>query len=268
MIAKLHIQTTIRAGVTILKNVYCTTPLKVANITEDKKAKELQLMLMSSSPGILDGDRYQVKIELEQGSHLQLHTQSYQRLFNMKQGASQVFNIHLAAGCSFVYLPHPTVPHTASSFAATNKIYLSDNCRLVFGEILTCGRKHNGEVFLFSTYHNLTEIFLNDQIILKENLLVQPAESDTNAIGQMEGFTHQATLVYLQAQATPNSLNHHIHQLLEPEKGIIFGISETPEAGLLVKILGQGAEQLHDCLKKITSLLNAIDTLKPTLYAE
>ena len=57
----------------------------MANITEDKTGATLQLMLMSSSPGILDGDEYKIKIELEENCSLQLHTQSYQRLFNMKQ---------------------------------------------------------------------------------------------------------------------------------------------------------------------------------------
>ena len=47
----------------------------------------------------------------------------------------------------FVLLPHPSVPHEAIDFTSRNKIYLSDNCSLIFGEVLTCGRKLNGEVF-------------------------------------------------------------------------------------------------------------------------
>ena len=41
-------------------------------------------MLMSSSPGILDEDKYLMKIEVAEGCALKLHTQSYQRLFTMK----------------------------------------------------------------------------------------------------------------------------------------------------------------------------------------
>ena len=53
MNAQLHIQTALRNGITYLKNCYATPPFKLANITEDKQSHELQLMLMSSSPGIL-----------------------------------------------------------------------------------------------------------------------------------------------------------------------------------------------------------------------
>ena len=64
MIAELHIQTALRKQVTFLKKAYFTPPLKVADITEDKKEKTLQLMIMNSSPGVLDEDKYQMKIEL------------------------------------------------------------------------------------------------------------------------------------------------------------------------------------------------------------
>lgn len=55
MNAQLDIKIGERKGCSFLKEVYFTTPFKVADITEDKTQHALQLMLMSSSPGILDG---------------------------------------------------------------------------------------------------------------------------------------------------------------------------------------------------------------------
>src|SRR3954462_1531231 len=106
MNAKLHIQVADRNGSSYLKHVYFTTPFKVANITEDKTEPKLDIMLMSSSPGVLDGDVYEMKIEVEKNCALQLHTQAYQRLFTMKHGAAQQLNVHLADNSSFIYLPH------------------------------------------------------------------------------------------------------------------------------------------------------------------
>jgi len=221
----------------------------------------LHLMLMSSSPGILDGDQYQLKIELEEESSLQLHTQSYQRLFNMKQSASQSFEVHLSAYSSFCFLPHPSVPHAAAVFKSTNKIYLEENCSLVFGEILTCGRKLNGEVFLFTKYHNLTEVYLQNKLIIKENLLIEPAAINVHAIGQLEGFTHQASLIYLHATTEVKPLIELVTAFLSKQNGIVFGLTTAPVNGLIIRILGNKAEQLHDCLKTIGALLP--QNLKP-----
>lgn len=253
MICKLHIQTRLSGHRTILKNSFCTTPFKLANITKNKQAKELHLMIMSSSPGILDGDAYELKFELEAGSNLHLQTQSYQRLFNMKQSAAQSTEVYLQEGSLFCYLPHPTVPHKASSFTAINKIYLNKKCTLIFGEVLTCGRKLNGEVFSFSRYQNLTEIFLCNKLVIKENLVMQPALIDPLAIGQLENFTHQGSMLFLDEAVDMKILKAAIIELLAPQQDLVMGISETPVNGLVIRMLANGAEQLHDCMKEIAA---------------
>jgi urease accessory protein len=267
MMAELYIQTARTNETTCLKKCYCTTPFKVANITEDKKDSILRLMLMSSSPGILDGDAYNIKIDLAKNCSLQLHTQSYHRLFTMKEQATQKMEIQLAEGASFCFIPHPAVPHEQSNFTARNKIYLSNNCNLIFGEILTCGRKLNGEVFLFSKYHCITEIFMNDKLIIKENLLMQPALIDVNNIGQLQGFTHQASLIYLDEYADVKRIKPTVMEILMVQKGISIGITAAPVNGLIVRLLGQKAEQLFDCLKMIAGCLPQSNQQKMTAYA-
>jgi urease accessory protein len=255
MTASLHIQASARDGITYLKQSYFSPPLKIANITEDKKAPCLHLMLMSSSPGILDGDDYQIKIEVDKGCSLQLHTQSYQRLFYMKTGAAQNIQVFLKDNASFTYLPHPTVPHLQSIFTAKNEIQIGKNCKLIWGEILTCGRKLNGEVFGLSKYHNLTEIYLNTKLVMRENLLIQPTLVDPALTGQMEGYTHQASLIITDEGMNTVSAKEIIAELLGNIDDIDFGITAAPINGIIIRILGNKAEQLHDCLKKIAALL-------------
>lgn len=267
MTGTLQIQTALREGRTILKNVYHTTPFKIANITESKGENQLNLMLMSSSPGILDGDVYTIRIDLDEGCALRLYTQSYQRIFTMKESATQKLEVYLSANSSFCFLPHPAVPHERSSFSAINKIYLSGNCRLVFGEILTCGRKLNGEVFLFSKYHNITEVYLRNKLVIKENLLLQPGNTNLNAIGQLEGYSHQASMVYLDENADIKNLIQIISAQLSKQKQFIFGITAAPVNGLIIRMLGQKAEQLFECLNSIALILPQAIANKPIVTA-
>ena len=251
MISHLDIQTALRGDITFLEKAYCTQPFKIANITENKKDETLQLMLMNSSPGILDGDEYEMKIRLAKECSLQLTTQSYQRLFAMKNGASQKMEVHLEQSAFFCFIPHPVVPHETSSFIAKNKIFISDDCSLIWGEVLTCGRKLNGEIFKFSKYHNVTEIFLNNKLVIKENLLINPSMINVNAIGQLEGFTHQATLIYVNENFSISELIKSISEFLSTHNEIAFGVTAAPINGLIIRLLGQKAEQLHNCLKMI-----------------
>lgn len=275
MNAFLHIQAGFKNDKTYLKKAYYTTPFKLANITEDKSQPVLHLMLMSSSPGVLDGDNYHLKIELEENCSLQLHTQSYQRLFEMKKGASQNMEVFLDKNSSFCFLPHPAVPHTSSDFIGVNKVYLSNGCRLIWGEVLTCGRKLSGEEFQFSRYQNRTEIFINKRLAVKENLVIKPSIMNVSAIGQFEGFSHQASLIYIDEKANITELISNINNWLSDLENICFGVSALPVNGITVRLLGYKGEQLFDCINKITDLFlkkannilseNVLD--KPIIYA-
>ncbi len=254
------------ANRSVLEKLFAQTPFKVLDITEDKRNNPLHLMLMSSSPGIMDGDVYDLNIKLAKGASLQLHTQAYQRIFQMKSTAAQSLEITLQEGASFCFLPHPTVPHHLSSFTNRNHFYLGNNCRFVYGEILTCGRKLNGEAFRFTKYHSITNLFLNNKLVVKENLLVMPKEIDVNAMGQLEGFTHQASFIFLQSEINTSVLREGIASMLALEQNLEFGISTLPINGLIIRMLGQGAEQLFDCMQRINNMLPA-HIVKSATYA-
>jgi urease accessory protein len=252
--AKLHIQTILREGNTKLGNCYFSPPFKVMNITEDRRGKDLHLMLMSSSPGILDEDDYELIVDVVENGSLQLHTQSYQRLFNMQVGATQKLIVNMQEGSSFCYLPHPSVPHENSIFIAKNNIHLSTGCKLVWGEILTCGRKLNGEVFQFSKYQSVTNIYHNNKLVVKENLLMQPSILNLNLMGQMEGFTHQASMIVWDESIAVTEVLDSLYEFLSLQMDIEFGVSALQKNGIVIRLLGYKAEQLFDCLKAVSAM--------------
>lgn len=271
MRSSLQIHGSTRNGKSYLANCYYTRPFKVANITENRNDAWLRLMLMSSSPGILDTDDFTIEIVLDEECLMHLSTQAYQRLFSMQSGAQQKMNVTLRSGSAFIFLPHPSVPHENSIFTTRNKFHLDQNSFLIWGEVLTCGRKLNGEVFCFTKYHSITEIFLNSQLIVKENLLMAPASIPVNTIGQLEGYTHQASLICMDPQQVNITVIDDVHQLLGGERDMDIGVSSLQESGFIVRLLGNKAEQLYNCLQSITRHVTASrqrkNSFQPARYA-
>jgi urease accessory protein len=259
MQSSVAIQVAVRDGISYLSSSYFTPPFKVANITEDKTGP-LHLMLMCSSPGILDGDRQTIRVTVEENGRLQLMTQSYQRLFQMKGGASQSMEVRLGAGASFCWLPHPCVPHAESIFSGRNTVYLSEGCELIWGEVLTCGRKLRGEVFALSSYHMRTEVYVHERLVLLENVVLRPSVLPVEAMGQMEGFTHQASLLWVKDGGIDGNRRTRVDEWLaqaagafEGGGGFVYGVSEGPMNSLVIRLLGDKAEQLYDCLKGVVN---------------
>lgn len=253
--AALHIEITLRNGKTVLKKAFCTQPYKLADVTEDRRSTALKLMIRSSSPGILDGDDYDIRIDMAEGCSLEIETQSYQRLFQMKHGAVQSMAVVMRKNSFFTYLPHPSVPHRGSVFRTKNDVHLSEGCSLIWGEIISGGRKLNGELFAFSLYHTLTKIFKDKKLVVKENLLMKPAETNISGIGFLEGFSHQSTLIYLNEMADSSELTTVLVNELKQHTGISFGVSALPVTGILVRMLGNKGEQLFSLQNKLAACI-------------
>jgi urease accessory protein len=250
MISVVDIIVAARDEKSFLKKGFFTPPFKVANIS-GWNGKRLDLMLMCSSPGVLDQDNISVDIKLEKGSQLELHTQSFQRLFPMLLGSAQRMTVRMDEGSSFTYMPHPTVPHKDSLFKSVNRIFLSGGCSLFWGEVLTCGRKLNDEIFQYTSFQNLTEIFFGGRLVVKENLIMQPEKKNPRVMGQLEGFTHQASLIFWKDGEAMKERSDAAVELLSVEKEMAVGVTSISERCIMIRMLGNHAEQLHACMKNV-----------------
>lgn len=255
MISELKIGTGLRKGISYLKESYYTKPFKLADIGAYRADKALCLMLMTASPGMLNGDDYRISINVSAGTRLQLQTQAYQRLYSMQTGARQQIDVQVGEEALFSYVPHPIVPHTDAVFEGHNRINLEEGSRLIWGEIITCGRKLNGEVFKFRLFHNLTELRYKGKLILKDNLMIQPSRLNAYEPGQMEGFTHQATFIYADTRSDAPPVADRLLELLANEPDIACGVTQSAGPAIVLRILGQGAEQLFNCMRSLETLL-------------
>ncbi len=261
----LHITAGYKNDHMFLKQCFYKQPFKLVNITENKSDGLLRLMITSSSPGILSNDDFKIEIEVEENANVRLTTQGYQRLFTMANAARQSMNVHIANNGSFTFLPHPTVPHEASSFSSFNDIFLQKKHNLVWSEIITCGRKLSGEEFKFTRFQNVTNVYLNKKLVVKENVLLEPSKRNIHAIGQLEGYTHQSTLLFLNDGISTEEIMKEGNKLLSGIEGITFGISLLPVNGLVFRLLGFKGEQLFNCNNKLAALIQQIAI--PTPFA-
>ena len=253
MISELQITAAARNDTTYLQHSYFTRPFKVADIS-GKNAAALHLVMMTASPGILDGDEYEISVELAERTRVHLYTQSYQRIFHMQQGAKQRFHVKMGAGSSFCYLPHPSVPHEASVFESYNRITLGNDCRLLWGEIITCGRKLSGEVFRCRLFQSITEVYRDERLVFKDVTVLQPEQISASSTGQWEQYTHQGALYWHDETQDMTVMANLIHDMVSREKDITAGVSQTASGALLLRVLGLGAEQLYRIFKTVAQM--------------
>jgi len=256
MISILDIKIEQRNGASYMKDAYFTQPFRVVPVGQYKKDKASYLMIMSSSPGLLDNDDHRITINLAKDTKLQLQTQAYQRLFHMKNKSSQSTLVKMEEGSVFSFVPHPVVPQASSTFISRNKVEMEKNCHFLLSDIITCGRKLSGEEFEYNHFQNLTEVFVEGQLKVKDNVLLQPDLMPIQSIGILEGYTHQGTLIYYNTAniAVLDYIERFYEQYKEVQH-IEFGITQLEGDGFMIRILGQGAEKLFNIFHEIQQIL-------------
>ncbi|MEZ5023322.1 MAG: urease accessory protein UreD [Chitinophagales bacterium] len=251
MNSNVSIITKARNGITYLKDSFHSVPFKVVDVREDKSKACLEIMLMSSSPGMLDGDVYHLEIQVEKNCTLHLKTQSFQRIFNMKNSAQQVFKVVVEENGFFQYIPHPTVPHKNSNYLGINNIYLHKGANVIWSDLTSCGRKLNGEQFEYDRFENKTTFYINQKPMVIEHILFEPKSRSPLTFGQLEGFTHNASLFILSEQLPFPKLKKEVDDLLSQEKDIAFGSSEAAINGLIVKVLANQSERIYTVINQL-----------------
>lgn len=261
----LKIKTKIRNGITVLEDVFFTAPYKIAKPFYDEGNKIMNIMVMSASAGIMEGDCYRVDVELGAGSRVALNGQSYNKIHRMKTGnASQYNKFILHENSLFDYVQKPSIPFAESSFHSRSEFHMKSGSVLLYSDVLACGREKRGECFQFKTYKNYSRVYYNDELIFLDNQLLQPSAKPLGSMGFFEGYTHQATLAYFSEGISDRLIDKTV-ALMENESGIEFGVSRMKKYGMLVRILGNSSDQLEKQLLKLRTGVYISDTI-PGIY--
>ncbi len=245
MNSRVLITTSERNEITYLKESYASTPFKIADVREDKNQACLDIMLMSSSPGMLSSDDYKIEIDISENCSLSLKTQSYQRLFSMKNEAKMNMRIRLSENAFFEFIPHPTVPHKDAHVSILNDIQMSSGSSVIWSDIITCGRKLNKEQFVYNHFENRTTFTFGEEIVVNELTLFRPQQKSPTGFGQLESFSHVASVYFLGECLNAKKVKRRIDELMVDKRELCVASSCAPFNGVVVKMLADKAEYLY-----------------------
>lgn len=251
-----------KQGKTVVPHVRFTAPFKVMKPFYDEK-NLCSVMMMSSSAGIMEGDRQEFLVELEEGSFATVYSQSYEKIHKMLEGhGERDTNLIQKKNTTLIYSPLPTIPYEGSDFRGNTQIFLEDETsRLAYSEILTCGRVGKGERFLYENYGANLSIYRGNQekkhLIFSDKVRYQPSSMNMEGFTMQEGFTHQGMLLMVHFSLTADILEE-IQEILEEynqftdNRQVNGGYSTTYSEETVFRFLGYSGEQILKIQKEIT----------------
>lgn len=254
--SKLYLEFEKKDEGTVLKDVYKSPPFMVMHTFRDRDFAKV--MIMSSSPGILEGDRQAEEFYAKKDSKVLICSQSYEKVYQMPDGGHATRDVKIMgdAGSDFIFKLLPMILYKNSDFRETLSIDLKDDARLIFSNCFVAGRVGRGECFEFKSYKTSLDVKLDGKLIYTEKNLVRPSEQHLSELGMMEGYDHFLSMVVVNFKNDENlSRIRDIIAKHSEKRGLRGGASLTFRNDIQIRVLGRMGQDLIECEKEIIDYL-------------
>lgn len=246
---------------TILAHIYRQAPLLVQRaLYWDEEMPEMACVyVLTTSGGILQGDRLGIDIELAAGARAHVTTQAATKIQQMDANYGvQTQRVTLAADSYLEYLPEPTIPYRDSRFLTHTELRVEPSATLLYGETLMPGRKYHagGEIFAYEVFSSMLRAARpQGPELFVEKFLIEPGRHDVARLGVMGGFHVFANVVLM----TPPEVAARVFDRTTPtwDDGtpLIAAASRLPnDAGLIYKVLGTESEPVRDAVRAFCAI--------------
>ncbi len=230
------------------------------------------LFLMSSSGGILQGDRYHIEISVKNKGIANITTQGATRIYKMDSNyAAQFVDIDVDDNSYLEFLPDQIIPYKKSRYFQQVQITAGLDSTMVYSEVITPGRVAMGELFDYDLcYLRLTAKNKDGKILFMDSARLDPKEQQFSQIGVLGTKSVFGIIYIITKKEQLEQISTDIGVILENIE-TIGGCSFLPEdSGLVVRLVGNSSEDIkaviHECVRVVRKhILNStFDQMRKT----
>lgn len=200
------------------------------------------LMIIHSSGSVLQGDRFDVRIDVGSGARAHVTTQAATKVHQMDANyAAQVQEVTVAPGGYLEYLPGLTIPHRDARYVTDTRVIIPPDATMLLSETVMPGRKYHddGELFEYDVFSSTVRVQRPDgRRLFTEKLLIEPPRHSVRATGVMGGFDVFGTVYALTSVEVADRVMARTPPSYEPD-AVVSGATPLPnDAGVVLRVLG------------------------------
>ena len=106
--------------------------------------------------------------------------------------------------------------------------------------------------------HLINEIYIENQLVVFDNMMLSPEKSKLDCIGYMENYTHLGSAYFIHPDVNQSFIDDIYVAVADFQKqyDCRIGISQLPTHGLAVRILTKRTQIIEEILTRVQSYIN------------
>ncbi|MGX4598652.1 urease accessory protein UreD [Faecalimicrobium sp. JNUCC 81] len=236
---------------TVLAKRYFDGLVKVSPTIHLDREKIPTYFLLQLGGGYVEGEKYKNVITLKKGSRGIVTTQAPTKVYKCPNNikTEQYTIINLEEDSILEYITDTVILYKDSIYRQINNIYMNESSTLIYTDGITSGWSPQGELFQYSSLQLKTQVYVDNKIILLDNLLVNPKENDVTQLGFFEGYQNFGTLLVINKYITENIIEELREKVKQLDLNISFGISKLEVNGFILRVLGNLTQNIESVIK-------------------
>jgi urease accessory protein len=220
-------------------------PLQTFGLQSADRHGSAYLQIVNPSGGLFEGDSAEVEVSLQRGARLYLTTQAATKVYAADHGevTRQRIRLRVASGAILEYCPLPLIPFARAMYVQELAMQVESGGVCLVTEVLAPGRLARGEHFAYHLVRSRVEGWVDHQLALFEQMLLQPAQYCYAGLGLMDQKSYVATLYLLTSQRLDPWMPGWNRRLTE-RYGECVGITTLAHGGLMVRLLGETGQEM------------------------
>lgn len=234
---------------TVISEQFAQAPYHVQRAIYDTERSDMaHVYLMSSSGGVLGGDRHLTDISLGPDAAARITTQGATRVYDTAgRDAVQTQQIRLAPNSYLEFLPDYIVPYRHARYCQNTEIMADDTACLVYAETVSAGRISRGEIFEYeSCIMNTVSTYPDGRPRFIDTSLMRPDNRDMSLYGIMGNYVIYGSVYVLSYSVHVSDVCARFNDMLSEASQVRGGASiMSDDSGVLVRMLANRTDMIH-----------------------
>ena len=252
-------------GRTVLRRQSFAAPFHISKPHHD--AGWLVVNMASPTPGLLSGDRVDVRVVVEPGARLLLTAPSANRIHAMPEGHAELIqSFRVASGAVLDVWPEYLIPQAGARYRQRTRIEVAPGGSLLWTETIAPGRAASGEIFAFTELRIATDLHIGSTHAVRERYVLTPGDATQRALLRQYATPYYASVLCVSpGLAAANDAVPRIASSCQGD-GVLLGVSRLTADAWAVKIVAGGSPDLRRAVAIVRAqLCDALKITSPSL---